>query len=390
MLLVLSGIREASSTLLARVELLPCVDLHVGLELVRLVEFPMAVHALKRLLAGVNPKMAVEITVCPEGLAALVALVRFLASVNALVLLEAAGVKKPLAAHVANKRLLARVAPLVVAERVLVVKGLPANAAVELLVVAVALFVKFERVRRAEALQTYLTAERLHHRLVSPSRLQRSLSALGFFAPVGVHVLLMDQKPAVEEEGLPAKVAHERLAGAVDEHVGLEFGVVREALPAFLAGEGLLARVDAKVPLEVVVETEPGAAYVAGERLLPRVDEAVSLQRSSRSIRPVAHVAHKRRDARVLPFVHSQRVGVLESLFAHGALVLFGVGVDHLMEAEGVFALEVLATRRAAERPLFRVHRHVTFEVDRRLERLVAQHALEHFLLLLVAQEVVF
>lgn len=352
-LLVLSGIREASSTLLARVELLPCVDLHVGLELVRLVEFPLAVHALERLLAGVNPKVPVEITVCPEGLAALVALVRFLTGVNALVLLEAARVKKPLAAHVANKRLLPRVAPLVIAERIFVVKGFSANGAVELLVVTVALFVQFQRVCRAEALQTYLTAERLNHGLVSPSRLERYLSAFGFFGPVGVHVLLMDQKPAVEEEGLPTKVAHERFAGAMDEHVGLEFGVVREALATFLAGERLLARVDAEVSLEVVVETEPGPTYVAGERFLPRVDEAVSLQSSSRSIRPVAHVADKRRDARVLPFVHRQRVGVLESLFAHRALVLFGVGVDHLMEAEGVFALEVLATRLAAERPLF-------------------------------------
>lgn len=163
----------------------------------------------------------------------------------------------------------------------------------------------------------------------------------------------MDQEPAVEEEGFPAEVAHERFAGAMVQHVGLEFGVVREALAALLAGERLLARVDAKVPLEVVVETEPGPTHVAGERFLPRVDEAVSLQGGSRSIRPVAHLADKRRDARVLPLVHRQRVGVLESLFAHRALVLFGVGVDHLMEAEGVFAFEVLATRSAAERPLF-------------------------------------
>lgn len=390
MLLVLSGIREASATLLARVELLPRVDLHVGLELVRLVEFPMAVHTLERLLAGVNPKVPVEITVCPEGLATLVALVGFLAGVDALMLLEAARVKKPLAAHVANKRLLPRVAPLVIAERVFVVERLAADAAVELLVVTVALFVKLERVRRAEALQTYLAAERFHHRLVSPPRLERSLRALALLAPVGVHVLLMDQEPAVEEEGLSAQVAHERLAGAVDEHVRLEFGVVREALPTLLAGERLLARVDAKVPLEVVVQTEPGPTYVAGEGFLPRVDEAVSLQSSSRPIRPVAHVADKRRDARVLPFVHRQRVGVLERLLAHQAFVLLGVGVDHLMEAQGVFALEVLAARRTAERPLFRVHGHVTFQVDRRLERLVAQLALEHFLLLLVAQEVVF
>lgn len=278
-----------------------------------------------------------------------------------------------------------------VAERVFVVKGLPADAAVELLVVAVTLFVKLERVRRAEALQADLATERLHQRLVSPPCLERSLlSALGFFAPVGVHVLLVDQEAAVEEEGLPAEVAHERFAGAVDEHVRLELGVVREALATFLAGEGLLARVDAKVPLEVVVEAEPGAADVAGERFLPRVHEAVPLQSRSRSVRPVAHVADKRRDARVLPLVHRQRVGVLEGLLAHGALVLFGVGVDHLVEAQGVFALEVLAARGTAEGPLLRVHRHVTFEVDGRLERLVAHRALEHFLLLLVAQEVVF
>lgn len=41
-----------------------------------------------------------------------------------------------------------------------------------------------------------------------------------------MHVLLMYQQPAVEEEGLPAQIAHKRFSGTVDEHVGLQFGVV--------------------------------------------------------------------------------------------------------------------------------------------------------------------
>lgn len=116
----------------------------------------------------------------------------------------------------------------------------------------------------------------------------------------------------------------------------------------------------------------------------------MSLQSSSSPIRPVAHGANKRRDARVFPLMHRQRVGIFESLLAHRAFVFFGACVDHLMEAKGVFALEVLTTRCAAERPLFRVHGHVTFQVDRRLERLVTKQALQHLLLLFVAQEVVF
>lgn len=47
-----------------------------------------------------------------------------------------------------------------------------------------------------------------------------------FLAPVRMHVPLMYQQPAVEEESLPAQVAHERFSGTVDEHVGLELGVV--------------------------------------------------------------------------------------------------------------------------------------------------------------------
>lgn len=135
---------------------------------------------------------------------------------------------------------------------------------------------------------------------------------------------------------------------------------------------------NAKVPLEVVIQAEPRSAYVTGERLLPSVDEAVSLQGGASPVRPVAHGAYERSDARVFPLVHSQGVGIFESLFTHGAFVFFGVCVNHLMEAEGVFALEVLPARGAAEWPFFRVHSHVTFQLDRRLEGLVTKRALQH------------
>lgn len=69
-------------------------------------ELPLAVQALKWLLACVNPEVPVEITVRSEGLATLVALVGLLTGVNTFMLLQAACVEKPFAAHVANKRLL--------------------------------------------------------------------------------------------------------------------------------------------------------------------------------------------------------------------------------------------------------------------------------------------
>lgn len=350
----------------------------------------MTVHAFKRLLARVDPQVSVEIPVCSEGLVALVTLVRLLAGVNALVLLQAPRVEKSFPTNVTDKRLLPGMAPLVVTVRVFIVKGLPTDATVELLVLAVALFMKLEGIRSAKTLQTYFTAERFHDRLVSPPGLQRFGRALGLLGPVSVDILLMNQQPTVEEEGLPAQVAHEGLPGAVDEHVRLEFSVVREALSALLAAERLLSGVNANVPLEVVVQAKPRSAYVTGERLLPGVDQAVPLQSGAGAIRSVAHRANERRDARVLPLVHRQRMGVFESLLAHGAFVFFGVRVDHLMEAEGVFALEVLPARRAAERPFLRVHGHVNLELDGCLEGLVTMLALEHFLLLLVAQQVVF
>lgn len=384
-LLELPGVGEAAATLLARVELLPGVDLQVGLELVRLVELPVTVQTLKWLLARVDPQVSVEVSVRSEGLAALVALVRFLAGVNPLVLLQTAGVEKSLAAHVTNKRLLARVASLVIAERVFVVERLPAHAAVELLVLAVASFVKLEGARGAETSQAYFATERLDQRLVSPSSLEKSLSAVRFLIPVGVHVPLVYQQPAVEEEGLAAQIAHKWFPGAVDEHVGLELGVVREALATLLADERLLSRVNAKVPLEVVVQAEPRPTYVTGEGFLPGVDHAVSFQSGAGPVRPVAHAADERSDARVLPLVHRQGVGVFESLLAHRAFVFLGARVNHLMEAKGVFALELLPTRCAAERPFLRVHGHVTFQLDRRLESLFTKLALQHLLPLLVA-----
>lgn len=82
------------------------VDLHVGLELIRLVELPVTEHAFERLLTRVDPQVSVEVPVGPEGLAALVAFVRFFTRVYPLVLLQTAGVEKPLPAHVANEGLL--------------------------------------------------------------------------------------------------------------------------------------------------------------------------------------------------------------------------------------------------------------------------------------------
>lgn len=354
------------------------------LELIGLVELPLTVQAFKRLLARVDPQVSVEVSVRSEGLAALVAFVRFFTGVNPLVLLQTAGVEEPLPADVTNKGLLPRVASLMVAERVFVMERLPTYAAVELLLLTVASFVKLEGTRGAETSQTYFATERFN-RLVFPPSLEKSLRAVRFLVPVGVHVPLMYQQPAVEEEGLPAQIAHERLPGAVDEHVGLQLVVVGEALATLLADERLLSCVNAKVPLEVVIQAEPRSAYVTGERFLPGVDDAVSFQGGAGPVRPVAHGACERSDAGVFPLMHSQRVGVFESLVAHRAFVFFGVCVNHLMEAKGVFTLELLPACRAAERSLFRVHGHVAFQLHRGLESLVTQLALQHLLPLLVA-----
>lgn len=329
--------------------------------------------------------MSVEVSVCPEGLAALVALVRFFACVNPLVLLQAAGVEKTLPAHIADEGPLPRVASLMIPERVFVMEGLPTYTAVVLLVLAVASFVKFEGICRTETSQADFAAERFHQRLVSPSSLEESLRPVRLLILVSVHILLMYEQPAVEEEGLSAQVAHERLPGAVDEHVGFELVVIGEALATLLAGERLLSRVDANVPLEVVVEAEPRSTDVTSERLLPRVDHAVSFQGGAGPVRPVAHGARERGDARVLPLVHRQGVGVFESLLAHRALVLFGVGVNYAVEAKSVFALELLPACCTAERPFLRVHSHVALELDGRLAHLVAELALQHLLPLLVA-----
>lgn len=91
----------------------------------------------------------------------------------------------------------------------------------------------------------------------------------------------------------------------------------------------------------------------------------------------------------MFPLVHRQRMGIFEGLLAHCALVLFGVGVNHLMKAEGVFTLEVLPAGCAAERPFFRVHGHVNLQLDGGLDGFVTKLALDHFLLLLVPQKVV-
>ncbi len=216
------------------------------------------------------------------------------------------------------------------------------------------------------------------------------MCAISFLVPVGMHVPLMYLQPAVEEERLPAQITHERFSGAVDEHVRFQLVVVGEALATLLAGERLLSCVNAKVPLQVVIQTESCSTDVTGEGFLPGVDDAVSLQSSAGPVRAVAHSADERRDACVFPLMHSQGVCIFESLFTHWAFVFFGVRVDHLMEAKGVFTLELLPTCCTAERPFLRVSGHMTFQVHRRLESLVTHLTLQQLLRLLVAQEVVF
>lgn len=130
------------------------------------------------------------------------------------------------------------------------------------------------------------------------------------------------------------------------------------------------------MPFQVVIQTEPRSTYVTGEGLLSRVDHTVSFQRRAGPVRPVAHGTHKRTVARVFPLVHGQRVGIFESLVTHGAFIFFGVCVNHLVEAKRVFTLELLPTCRAAERSFFRVHSHVTLELNRRLARLLTELAL--------------
>lgn len=151
------------------------------------------------------------------------------------------------------------------------------------------------------------------------------MCAVPFLAPASMHVLLMYQQPAVEEEGLPTQITHERLSGAVDEHVGLKLVAVGEALATLLAGERLLSCVNAKVPLEVVIQSEPRSTYVTGERFLPSVDDVVSFQSGAGPERPVAHVANERTDACVFSLMHSQGVCIFESLIAHCAFVIFTV-----------------------------------------------------------------
>lgn len=185
------------------------------------------------------------------------------------------------------------------------------------------------------------------------------MRVLRVLVPVGMDVPLMYQQPTVEEERLPTQITHERFPGAVDEHVRLQFGVVREALSTLLAAERLLSGVNADVPLEVVVQAKSCPAYVTGKGFLPRVHEAVSLQSCAGPIRAVAHRAHEGSDAGVFPLMHRQGVGVFERLLTHCALVFFGVCVDHLVKAKGVFALEVLPACCAAVRSFLRVHGHV-------------------------------
>lgn len=144
------------------------------------------------------------------------------------------------------------------------------------------------------------------------------------------------------------------------------------------------------MPLEVVVQAKSRSTYVTGKRFLPSVDYAVSLQSSASPVRPVAHGAYERSDACVFPLMHCQGVGIFESLFAHCAFVFSVVGVNHLMEAKGVFTFELLPTCRTAEWSLFRVYGHVAFHLDRCLANLVTKLTLQHLLPLLMAQQVVF
>lgn len=139
------------------------------------------------------------------------------------------------------------------------------------------------------------------------------------------------------------------------------------------------------MPFQVVIQAEPRSTYVTGEGLLSCVDHTVSFQSRAGPVRPVAHGAHEGTVACVLPLMHSQRVGIFEGLLTHCAFILFGVCVNHLVEAKRVFALELLPACHAAEGPFFRVHGHVTLELNRRLAGLVAELALQQLLPFLVA-----
>lgn len=52
----------------------------------------------------------------------------------------------------------------------------------------------------------------------------------------------------------------------MQQHVGLQLGVLDEALAAHLALEGLFPGVDAHVSLQVLLEGESGAARLTRER----------------------------------------------------------------------------------------------------------------------------
>ena len=237
-------------------------------------------------------------------------------------------------------------------------KRFVAHAAGELLLLRVAFLVQFERPRGGEATQANLPAEFFDSGLVPATGLGETLQAVSLL-PVCVHVLLVHEQTAVKEKGFPTAVAHEGFGGTMDDHVGLELVVVREGLSALLAAEGRLPCVDADVSLQVVVEAKASAAEVAGEGFLSGVDHTVALQGGAGAVRAVADTAYKGCNACVFSLVHSQRVGILKTLLTLRALVLFIFGVNHLVEAQRVFALEVFAAGFAAERPLLRVHHHV-------------------------------
>lgn len=82
------------------------------------------------------------------------------------------------------------------------------------------------------------------------------------------HFLVLLQLPIVQE-GLATQVAHERLGGAVEQHVSLQL-ILDEAGAAHAALERSLARMDAGMPLEVLLQREAGTACFAGERLTLR------------------------------------------------------------------------------------------------------------------------
>lgn len=388
-----SRVRKPKSTAAAGIRPLSRVDLHVKLDVSELPEPHAADLALVGLLPRVDPQVPQVVRVDPERLAAVLARVRLLPGVLQLVGLERLADDEPLPAHVAPERPLPRVDPLVVVVRGFVEERLPARVAAVLLPPRVNELVSPQRARRVEALAAGPAAERRHvHRgFVLP--IDDSAVASGSFSDdlavsFVVGDLLVSLQLAVVEKRLAAQVAHERLGGAVKEHVRFQL-VLNEALPAHVTFEGFLARVDANVPLQVVLQGEARSARLAREHF-PPVDGLVRPERPPPVERFAAHRAFVRVLPRVDAFVALQRERVPETLAALGALVRLFDGVHDLVGPQRLLGFEGLPAGGAREGPRVRVDELVGLQVHFGLERLLAETALEGGVLpLLVPQQVV-